>query len=70
MNITKTAFKKGEDYIIVYTDEFPEIGFHVDMDGVNNKGDLFVKTMLKVNEEIAKRDLEAIRLTKYNSLKV
>ena len=70
MNITKTAFKKGEDYIIVYTDTFPEIGFHVDMDTVNNKADLIAKTLIKVTEETDKRDLEAIRLTKYNTLKV
>ena len=70
MKITKTAFKNGEDYIIVYTDEFPEIGFHVDMDGVNNKAELFAKTEIKVNDEMARRDLEAQRLEKYNLLKV
>ena len=70
MKITKTAFKKGEDYIIVYTDKFPEIGFHIDMNGLNNKEDLFATTEIMVDEEAAKRDLEAQRLTKYKTLKV
>ena len=70
MIITKTAFKKGENYIIVYTDTFPEIGFHVDMNGINNKTELFAKTQIKVNDEMAKEALEVSRLIKYNTLKV
>ena len=70
MKITKTAFKKGEDYIIVYTDELPEIGFHIDRNTVNNKGELFAKTQIKVNEEMDRRDLEAQRLSKYKTLKI
>ncbi len=70
MKITKTGHKKGEDFIIVYTDTFPEIGFHVDTNEVNNKADLLAKTQIKVDEEIARRNLETARLAKYNSLKV
>ena len=70
MIITKTAFKKGEDFIIVYTDMFPEIGFHVDMDGVDKKIELLAKTKIKVGEEIVKRISENQRFTKYNTLKL
>ncbi len=68
MKITKTDFKG--DLMIVYTDEFPLIGFHIEIDTVTDPDDLINKVKIKITEEKTIIFLKKIREKKYNLLKV
>lgn len=65
--ITKMTLRK--DILKVWTKELPEIGFNFRIDDIIDKVDLIKKVQSRVDEEIAKENIETQRQTKFESLK-
>ena len=75
MKIIKTKLKG--DRIATYTDEFPEIGFYIEidsiekgLDGLANKTDFKKKVQARVDQEKLKRAAEEERKRQYKNLEV
>ena len=75
MKIIKTKLKG--DKIAAYTDEFPEIGFYIEidsiekgLDGIANKTDFKNKVQARVDKEKLKRAVEEERKRQYKNLEV
>lgn len=68
MKIIKTKLK--EEKIAAYTDEYPEIGFYIPLDTLENQKDLIDKVQIRVDKEREKREKQKSREQRYNNLKV
>ena len=75
MKIIKTKLKG--DRIAAYTDDFPEMGFYIEidtiekgLDGLANKTDFKKKVQARVDEEKLKRAAEEERKRQYKNLEV
>ena len=66
MKITKIAREK--EMMIIWTDEFPKIGFNFEIDSIINKTDLLEKVQSRVNKLNADKEIETNREIKFNQL--